>query len=263
MGEVAVGDARIAYDVQGDADGTPLVLIHGTAQDRLGWATVLPAIGSGYRVVLPELRGSGQTRDGGGPLDVDALAGDVLAVVDDAGVTGAFHLCGYSLGAVVAAAVAATVGDRVRSLVLLCGWAESDAHIRFELDLWRRLLETDAALFLRHGFSHGFTPAWFDAVGDAAGMMADTAASMIDASGGARQADLDTRVDIAGRLGDITAPTLVLGATGDRFIPFHHSEQLAKAIAGARLEAIDAGHLCILERGDEVGARIREHLESN
>jgi hypothetical protein len=48
MGEVTVGDVRVAYDVQGcdDAGAPLLVLIHGTTQDRTGWATITPALAS-------------------------------------------------------------------------------------------------------------------------------------------------------------------------------------------------------------------------
>lgn len=267
MGEVTVGDARVAYDVQGsDADGAvPLVLIHGTTQDRTGWATITPALAATHRIVLPELPGSGQTVDGGGPLDLDTIVEQIVAVTDDAFGAGVpFALGGYSLGAVVAAATAARLTARVTSLALVCGWATSDAHIRFELDLWRRLLGADVELFLRHAFSHGFTDAWFDLVGDEmAAVMAQAAVALVNGPGASRQAELDTRIDIADRLPSITAPTLVVGATGDRFIPFRHSEELAKGIAGARLEAIDAGHLCILERADELAALVTDHLGAN
>lgn len=264
MGEVRAGDALVAYDVQGAGDGAPVVLVHGTSQDRNGWALVTPGLAGSYRLVLPELAGSGQTVDGGGPLDVDVLAAHVAAVADDAlGPDARFHLAGYSIGAVVAAIVASTHPGRVRSLTLLCGWATSDAHMRFEFDLWGRLLQADQAPFFRHAFSHGFTSDWFAAIGDAAGAAADAAATMVDAAGAARQAGLDTRVDIAGRLGAISAPTLVIGATHDRFVPFRHSEDLAKAIAGARLEAVDAGHLCIAERSDAIAALLTEHLGAN
>jgi pimeloyl-ACP methyl ester carboxylesterase len=268
MGEVTVGDARVAYDVQGSegADATPLVLVHGTTQDRTGWATVIPALATTHRVVLPEMPGSGQTVDGGGPLDLDEIVTQIVAVADDAlgDASAPFALGGYSLGAVVAAATAAKLRDRITSLTLLCGWATSDAHIRYELALWRDLLESDVETFLRHAFSHGFTDAWFDTVGDEmAGVMAQAGAALVNGPGAARQADLDTRIDIAGRLGDITAPTLVIGAAGDRFIPFRHSEELAKGIAGSRLEAVDAGHLCILERADDVARLMTEHLAAN
>jgi pimeloyl-ACP methyl ester carboxylesterase len=268
MGEVTVGDARVAYDVQGSADAgaPPLVLIHGTTQDRTGWATITPALEATHRIVLPEMPGSGQTVDGAGPLDLDEIVTQIVAVADDAlgDATAPFALGGYSLGAVVAAATAARLGRRVTSLSLLCGWATSDAHIRFELALWRDLLERDVETFLRHAFSHGFTDAWFDMVGDEmAGVMAQAGVALVNGLGAARQADLDMRIDIADRLGEVTAPTLVIGATADRFIPFRHSEELAKGIPGARLESIDAGHLCILERAEDVARLMTEHLASN
>lgn len=268
MGVVTVADARVAYDVQGsdDAGAPPLVLVHGTTQDRTGWATITPALVATHRIVLPEMPGSGQTVDGGGRLDLDEIVTQIVAVADDAldDATAPFALGGYSLGAVVAAATAAHLRDRITSLTLLCGWATSDAHIRFELALWRDLLDNDVGTFLRHAFSHGFTDAWFDMVGDEmAGVMAQAGVALVNGPGAARQADLDTRIDIAGRLADITAPTLVIGATGDRFIPFRHSEELANGIPGARLERVDAGHLCILERADDVARLMTDHLAAN
>jgi 3-oxoadipate enol-lactonase len=264
MPEIAIGDARVAYDFQGAPGGAQtLILLHGTTQDRNAWATVVPALPATYRVVAPEFPGSGQTTDGGGPLDIDDIVAQVVAVADDAGAA-QFHLAGCSLGAVIAAAVAANAGSRLSSLTLLCGWAKSDAHIRFELDLWRRLLDTDIALFLRHAFSHGFTDGWFETTGDdEAGIMVDGAIAQVNGPGAARQAELDTRIDITARLAHISAPTLVIGATHDRFIPFHHSEALANGIAEARLEAIDAGHFCIVERADEVTRMLVDHIGSH
>jgi pimeloyl-ACP methyl ester carboxylesterase len=268
MGEVTVGDVRVAYDVQGcdDAGAPLLVLIHGTTQDRTGWATITPALASTHRIVLPEMPGSGQTVDGGGPLELDDIVTQIVAVADDAlgDASAPFALGGYSLGAVVAAATAAKLRDRVTSLTLLCGWATSDAHMRFEFDLWRRLLETDVELFLRHALSHGFTSAWYDMVGDEmAATVAQATVGLVNGPGAARQAELDTRIDIAGRLDDITAPTRVIGATGDRFVPFRHSEALANGIRGARLVSVDAGHHCIHERADDVARLVTDHVAAN
>lgn len=256
MPNVTCGDAEVAYDAQGAGD--PLVLIHGTSQDRNAWLLQLPGLTGRYRVILPEMAGSGDTSDGGGPLDVDGLSQQVLAVADAAGAE-RFHLAGYSLGAVVAAAAAATAPERVRSLSLVCGWATSDAHMRMLFGVWQDLLRESPERFIRYAFAHGFTPEWHAMVGDAVDALVAMAAATVG-PGAVRQADLDTRVDISKRLGSITAPTLVIGCTRDQFVPVQHGRGLAAEIAGARYEEIDAGHLVLAERADEITALLAAHL---
>jgi pimeloyl-ACP methyl ester carboxylesterase len=83
-------------------DGRPLVLLHGLQGSGAGLADSEPArtlAGRGYRVILPDLRGHG---DSGRPHDParyppDVLADDALALIDHLGL-GDYDLGGYSLG---------------------------------------------------------------------------------------------------------------------------------------------------------------------
>ena len=70
------------------------------------------------------------------------------------------------------------------------------------------------------------------------------------------------RLDLASDLARIEAPTLVLGAALDRIFPPEHSEALAGAIRGARLEIVEAaGHGAIVEATDGVVASVIRFLE--
>lgn len=240
MGTVAVKDVQVAYDVVGEGD--PVVLVHGTSQDRNAWILQTPVLAERFRVVLPEYAGSGQTTDPGGPLEVEDLAAQVAAVADDLGLE-RYHLAGFSLGAVVAAAVAANQPERVRSLVLLCGWATTDAQMRFQFDTWVRLMRADKELFARYAVTDGFTNAFFEAMGPEG--VEELVATLLPtfAPGTDRQTELDARVDISAKLASIQAPTLVIGGTQDRFVPVEHSRRLAQAIPGARLVELPYGHL--------------------
>ncbi len=258
MPRVQVGDADVAYEVEGSGD--PLVLVHGSTGSGAHWAQVVPGLVDRFTVVLPDYAGGGTTTDGGGPLQVDDLVGQVLAVADDAGAE-RFALAGWSLGAVVAAATAAAAPDRVRSLTVVCGWAVTDARMRFTFDLWRRLLAADRELFARYTLADGATARLFELLGDGVeALVAPTAATF--APGSDRHADLDGRVDIADRLGAIRAPTLVVGGAEDRWVPIGHSRALAAAIGGARLVELDCGHLVPSERAGELTALLREHHAS-
>lgn len=94
---------RMAYREVGPADGRPIVLIHGffsTAQVnwiRYGHAARLAALG--YRVIMPDLRGHGDSAKPHDPAAYppDALADDGFALVAHLGLAD-YDLGGYSLG---------------------------------------------------------------------------------------------------------------------------------------------------------------------
>lgn len=209
-----------------------------------------PALAEANQIVLVDYGGGGDTTDEGGPLNIDGLVDQVLGVADAESLD-QFHIAGWSLGGVVAAATAATAPERVRSVALICAWAVSDAHLRFEFDLWQRLLAEDASLFQRYLLQVGFTAEWFAATGDAVESVVDLGVSML-ATGASRHAELDTRVDISDRLGAITAPTLVIGGRRDQIVPFKHSEVLAASINDAEVVEFDCGHFVVFERADEL-----------
>jgi pimeloyl-ACP methyl ester carboxylesterase len=110
--------------VDADADTQTVILVHGfVVNAEINWGRpgiVNDLTAAGLRVLAPDLRAHGTSE---APLDAKryrnhALARDVMAVASAFDVA-AYHLVGYSLGAITAAHVAGTLGDsRVRSLVL-------------------------------------------------------------------------------------------------------------------------------------------------
>src|SRR5688500_15811871 len=152
MSSVRVGDVDVAYEVQGSGD--PFVLVHGSTGSRATWMQQTPLLAERFQVVLPEYAGGGASTNPDRPLEVDELVAQVLGAVDDAGVD-TFHLAGYSLGAVVGAALAAAEPDRVRTLALVNGWAKTDARMKFTFDLWERLYRADVDLFTRYVLADG------------------------------------------------------------------------------------------------------------
>jgi pimeloyl-ACP methyl ester carboxylesterase len=113
------GGVGIEYDLVGT--GRPVVLLHGFPDSRRLWRHQVPALEhAGFQVIVPDMRGYGASDK---PAEAQAyamaaLVGDVLAVMDDAGVQRA-HVVGHDWGAAVAWALATAVGDRVDQLVAL------------------------------------------------------------------------------------------------------------------------------------------------
>jgi pimeloyl-ACP methyl ester carboxylesterase len=101
-----------------------LVLIQGMGFDRSGWDPVLRKLRHHFRLVLVDNRGFGRSDRQAGLFGVAAMAGDIVAVLDAAGIRTA-HVVGASLGGLVAQELAITHAERVDGLVLACtgpGW---------------------------------------------------------------------------------------------------------------------------------------------
>jgi pimeloyl-ACP methyl ester carboxylesterase len=121
MSSVDSGGVRIDYEVHGPASGEAVLLLHGFPDTRRMWRHQIgPLVDEGFRVIVPDQRGYGRSDK---PTAVDDynlvhLAGDALAVLDDAGVPSA-TVVGHDWGSPVAWALASLTPDRVDRLVAL------------------------------------------------------------------------------------------------------------------------------------------------
>ncbi|MEV0175540.1 alpha/beta fold hydrolase [Streptomyces sp. NPDC050803] len=224
----------LAYDIRGEGPG--LVLLPGIGSTAAGtWGTVVDGLAAEHTVLLPDLPGSGSSPLPGGPLEVSAVADQVVATAQEAGLDD-FVVAGASLGAAVAVRIAALRPDRVRGLVTLAGFARPRTTLWLHLEMWASLRarhDGDARAFLTaRSFSEEHLPA----------------RSTASAAGTSAQIGLALGIDVRGDLPAIPVPALVVAAVADRFVAPEHSVELAVGLPGARLAAVDAGHLAALEQ---------------
>ncbi len=255
MPTVSVADARVHYGRTGS--GPLLVLVHGTGSTGAGltWGRTAPLFAARHTVLTPDLSGTDRTSDGGGPLTVDGLAAQVVAVIEDAG-GGPVDLLGFSMGAPVTAAVAALRPDLVRRLVLVAGWAytDGDEYLRNLLELWRSLGANDPAAFGRSVTMTGFSRGFLNAIGRE--QVEALIPNMPPTPGTLRHVDLDSRVDIRALLPLVRARTLVIGCARDATVPVENSRALHAAIADSSYLEMDAGHVVFFEREEEFVERV-------
>lgn len=104
---------RIAYELTGS--GPPLVLVHGSLNDRNAWGMVRPAFEEHFTVYAMDRRGRGES---GPPAEhaFEQQFADVAAVIDAA--SEPVDLIGHSYGAHCALGAAGLVPNRVKHLVL-------------------------------------------------------------------------------------------------------------------------------------------------
>ena len=102
--------------VEDEGEGDAVVCLHGLGGTSNTWTPLLPAL-TGYRVIRPELPGSGRSAAAGGALTIEKLAECVQAVCSRLGVSRA-HVLGHSMGTIVAQHLAVAQPRLVRSLAL-------------------------------------------------------------------------------------------------------------------------------------------------
>lgn len=123
---VNAGVLDVAYVEQGPADGPVVILLHGWPYDIHSFEQVAPALAAkGYRVLVPYVRGYGQTRflSAATPRNAQpsTLASDVIAFMDALHVQRAV-LAGFDWGARTADIVSALWPERVKALVSVSGY---------------------------------------------------------------------------------------------------------------------------------------------
>lgn len=113
---IHANDITLSVTVTGD--GPAVVLVHGFPELGSSWRDVVPGlVDAGYRVIVPDMRGYGNSDapDSVDDYDVETLAQDLLGILDALGIDTASFV-GHDWGASVVWYVAAAHRDRVNSV---------------------------------------------------------------------------------------------------------------------------------------------------
>jgi 3-oxoadipate enol-lactonase len=245
MSEASVGNARIAYRLDGP-DGAPvLVLSHSLGTEMAMWEPQVAALAAQWRVLRYDARGHGRSSVPPGPYTIAELGADVVGLLDHLGVPRA-HFCGLSMGGMTGIWLGAHAPSRIDRLVLgntamRIGTPQSwDARIA-------RLREGGMS-----AIADAVVARWFSAAFDADHpQVMDQARRMLlstpdDGYAAACAAVRDA--DLSADLARIAAPTLVIAGSQDESTPPAEGRALAERIATARFVELPAGHISNLER---------------
>jgi pimeloyl-ACP methyl ester carboxylesterase len=253
-GEISVDGATVHYFDSIEPRGTrnPIVLIHGTTgSTAVHFGFLFPMLATRQRVVSIDL---GQPS---GALTIDSFRRQIEAVIEHVLPAQKVTLLGYSLGAVVAATVAASRPETIENLILVAGWAKTDSQQILRNNLWNTLYSSGdkdalAQFTVFCAFGNPFVGA----------RTLDELAPAINAVNvtefGVAQMQVNRDVDIIDRLDKITANTLVIGCEFDHMVPNRHSKFLFGAIENARYTEIPSGHAVVFERP----AELHKHIDN-
>jgi len=123
MEKIDANGIRLAYVRKGTA--TPLLLIHGYPLDHTIWDEILPLLEKDFDLILPDVRGFGESTTISSQYSMNDIASDLVALLDHLGIQKA-ALAGHSMGGYIALAFARLHPERVTGLALVASQAIAD-----------------------------------------------------------------------------------------------------------------------------------------
>ena len=245
----------LGYDEAGGGERTPIVFLHGVGSDKSVWRPQLEHFRGDRRAIAFDYPGYGESDPAPEGTTRDDYASAILAAMSELGIRKA-HVCGLSLGGVVAIALHHAWPERVASLILADTFAEHPEGRGF----YERSIEASSDMRM---LAEARIDILIAQAADPA-VRTDLIETMarIDPAAFRIGAEAVWLADQRDRVHDIRVPTLVLCGDEDRITPPALSTALTRMIPGAQYEQIArAGHLTNVERPDEfntlVGAFIR------
>ncbi len=255
-------DAEIVYQVEGS--GPAAVLLHPFPAHHEFWNPIVPALGSRYRIMRPDLRGHGDSDIGEGPAVMAKHAAD-LARVMDAARAGKAVLVGCSIGGYILFEFWRRFRNRVSALVLCDTRPQADSA---EGRANRLKAAADVLELGTEQFFESMIPKLIgrttlstrpDLVEGAHRMMQKMSPQHVSLV----QRGMAERADSVADLKTIDVPTLILIGEEDILSTPADGELMRQHIVGSQLKIIPkAGHFAPYEQPEAVAPLLRQFLDS-
>jgi len=264
MPVVQANGLDIHYRIDGAGPET-LVLINGVGDDLEGWGFQRGDFAAaGLRVVTFDNRGCGSSSHPPGPYTSQQMAADTKGLVDALGLA-PLHLCGVSMGGVIAQEYAIAYPGDLRSVVLANTYAAADPLTYAAFESWALVAEAAGMpVMMRQQapwvFSTGFYAQQPEKL---AGFLAEMDATTQPAGSFAAQIAALIGHDATGRVGSITTPSLVIASEDDIVVKPALSHRLHEALPGSAWQLLPGGHATFLENPVLWNATVLEFIDAH
>ena len=253
-------DSEIVYWVLGD--GPSVVLLHPFPANHEFWMPVADELSSRCRLILPDLRGHGESEVGEGPATMAKHAADLVRIMDDAKVRRA-PLIGVSIGGYILFEVWRKHRERVAALGLCNTKAPADnaegraGRLQAANDVLERGTEPFLQSMVARVLAKTTQETRPDLIQGALRMMRQMSPEDIAQV----QRGMAERPDSIATLKTINVPTLLVTGDEDVFTGINEAELMRQHIAGSQLRVIaKAGHYSPWEQPAEAARLLRQFL---
>lgn len=265
---------KLHYQTTGT--GEPLLLIMGLGMDHRGWMMQTPQLAQDFTVITYDNRGVGRSSVPPGPYTTLQMAEDAAFLLDHLGIASA-HVCGISMGGMIAQQLAIHFPKKVKKLVLSVTYGWVDDEIKATSGkvmqsitgqqggdpLTADLSQVNMEKVLFGMMEYVFTPTFLDQnrpLLEAFYQEFLREAPSLD--GFLHQLVATQTHDTRDQLEKIACPTLVLGADRDMLIPPSCSKKIADKIPGAELVFMEGvGHALNFEKAGEFNRILADFLK--
>src|SRR4051794_35018029 len=224
-------DVCLHYRMDGDAGAPPLLLSNSLGTSLEMWEPQIGVLEARFHVIRYDSRGHGRSEVTRGPYSIDTLAQDALGLLDALAISRA-HVCGLSMGGVVAMWLGINAPEHVDRLVL----ANTAAKIG-TAEQWNARIDAvrkgGTASIAQAVLSRWFTPAMIEQPTPIVSQMRATF-ERTSSDGYAACCAAVRDMDLRYSLGRIHRPTLVIAGTDDLATPPSDARYLADHIDKAR-----------------------------
>jgi pimeloyl-ACP methyl ester carboxylesterase len=254
--------AELHYERGGS--GEPLLLIQGMSGTHVSWGDpFLAPLREGFDVVVFDNRGIGLSAPIGGPFTIVEMAEDTAALMSELELESA-HVCGISMGGMIAQELALAHPERLRSLTLgctYCGGPGSQLMPKENVEILAAgMISGDRDKAIRASYEVNLSPA-FRSDENRYAAFYEMATTVPAAK---RTIELQVQAifghDTSARLGEISTPTLIVHGTEDGVLPYPNGEMIASLMPAARFETLEGiGHMFWWEQPEHSAELVREH----
>jgi pimeloyl-ACP methyl ester carboxylesterase len=251
MNTVAINGIKLAYTRRGE--GTPLVLIHGYPLDHTSWDEVASLLESQFDLIMPDVRGFGQSTTVETPYAISDMADDLAGLLDHLGIK-TIALAGHSMGGYIALAFSKKYPQRVSGLGLVASQAAADSPegkdrryqtaadvaqkgVGVVVEAMTPKLSADARVqaFVRAVIEQQSSPAVIGALKAMAG-----------------------REDLTSYLSTTTFPVVLIHGNADVLIPIERAKEIKAVLPSAQfVELQGAGHMPMMEFAKETAESLK------
>jgi pimeloyl-ACP methyl ester carboxylesterase len=265
MPTARIGDIHIHYDTRGQ--GEPLLLIMGYRGSGFMWGEeFITLLSHSFQVIYFDNRGTGLSDQPDTLYTIPIMADDAAGLLRHLGIRQA-HVFGISMGGMIAQELALRHPQMVRRLVLGCTSCGGPQAFLASLEVLAKLIHPpDMSLeeAVRRQWTVMFSPKFLETQHDFLEMLTQRALLYpAPPHTSLRHLMALQRFNTYGRLGMITAPTLVITGADDVIVPSANSLLLAARIHGAYLEIMkNTGHGFFWEASWDVVALLRKFFHA-